>query len=264
MTTASTDVSPSRAPVATLSSEELFSRWNTHRDLASRDELVRRFLPLARKLARRYAGAREPLDDLVQVASLGLVKAVDRFDTSRDIAFSSFAVPTILGELKRYFRDLGWSVHVPRGAQEMALKVEQARQQVGSRTGRPPSIQELAEYLEWSMTDVVEALEAGSAHHSVSLDAPTDNGEGEVGTLAQSIGHDDGGYENVEARVTISAAAKLLTARERRVLHLRFVEDLTQTQIAEHIGVSQMQISRILRRALAGLQELAGGLEPDR
>ncbi len=264
MTSAITGVSSPPTAVATLSSEELFRRWNMHRDLASRDELVRRFLPLARKLARRYAGAREPLDDLVQVASLGLVKAVDRFDTSRDIAFSSFAVPTILGELKRYFRDLGWSVHVPRGAQEMALKVEQARQQVASRSGRPPSVQELAEYLEWSITDVVEALEAGSAHHSVSLDAPTDTGEGEVGTLAQSIGHDDGGYENVEARVTIAAAAKLLTARERRVLHLRFVEDLTQTQIAEHIGVSQMQVSRILRRALAELQELAGGLEPDR
>src|SRR5207245_7607840 len=127
---------------------------------------------LARKLARRYAGTRESIDDLVQVASFGLVKAVDRFDPSRDIAFSSFAVPTILGELKRYFRDLGWSVHVPRGAQEMALKVEQARQQLTTRTGRPPSVQDLALYLEMDIEDVLEALEPASAHHSTSLDAP--------------------------------------------------------------------------------------------
>jgi RNA polymerase sigma-B factor len=263
MTIAIPDTSSPGVALASADSDDLFHRWHTDHDAASRDELVRRFLPLARKLARRYAGAREPLDDLVQVASLGLVKAVDRFDTSRDVAFSSFAVPTILGELKRYFRDLGWSVHVPRGAQEMALKVEQARQQIAKRSGRSPSVSELSEYLEWSVEDVIEALEAGSAHHSVSLDAPTDNGEGEVGTLVQSIGHDDDGYETVEARATIAAAAKLLTARERKVLHLRFVDDLTQTQIAEQIGVSQMQVSRILRRALAELQDLAGGLQPD-
>ncbi len=246
------------SPIATVASDQLFRRWKRHQDQAARDELVRRFLPLARKLARRYAGAREPLDDLVQVASLGLVKAVDRFDPSRDIAFSSFAVPTILGELKRYFRDLGWSVHVPRGAQEMALKLEQARQHLASLNGRPPTAHALAQYLEWSLEDVVDALEAGSAHHAVSLDAPTDSGDGEVGTLAQSLGEEDSSYESVEARVTIAAAAKLLPARERRVLHLRFVEDLTQTQIAERIGVSQMQVSRILRRALGELQELAG------
>ena len=249
--------------IATLGTDQLFLRWHRHQDQAARDELVRRFLPLARKLARRYAGAREPLDDLVQVASLGLVKAVDRFDPSRDIAFSSFAVPTILGELKRYFRDLGWSVHVPRGAQEMALKVEQARQQMASLGGRSPTAPELAQYLEWSVEDVVEALEAGSAHHSVSLDAPTDSGDGEVGTLAQSLGQEDSSYETVEARATIAAAAKLLPARERRVLYLRFADDMTQTQIAERIGVSQMQVSRILRRALGELQELAGASAQD-
>jgi RNA polymerase sigma-B factor len=246
-----------------IAPEELFERWHEHGDTTAREEAVRRFLPLARKLARRYAGAREPLDDLVQVASIGLVKAVDRFDPSREIAFSSFAVPTILGELKRYFRDLGWSVHVPRGAQEMALKVEQARQQLASRSARSPSVHELAEYLEWSIEDVVDALEAGSAHHSVSLDAPTDNGDGEVGTLAQSLGAGDESFETVEARVTISAAAKELTTRERKVLYLRYIEDLTQTQIADHIGVSQMQVSRILRRAVGKLQELAGAKELD-
>ncbi|MDQ6605968.1 MAG: SigB/SigF/SigG family RNA polymerase sigma factor [Actinomycetota bacterium] len=262
MQTASTTLQPSRITHEALDSDELFLRWHRHSDPRARDELVRRFLPLARKLARRYAGAREPIDDLIQVASLGLVKAVDRFDPTREIAFSSFAVPTIAGELKRYFRDLGWSVHVPRGAQEMALKVEQARQQMASRSGRSPSVNELAQYLEWSVEDVLDALEAGSAHHSVSLDAPTDDGEGEVGSLAQSLGEEDVRLETIEERVTIVTATRKLPARERKVLYLRFVEDLTQTQIAELIGVSQMQVSRILRRAVAQLQDLTDAPAP--
>jgi RNA polymerase sigma-B factor len=256
MHTAPTILQTSGTSLESLGSDELFRRWHGRSDAPARDELVRRFLPLARKLARRYAGAREPIDDLIQVASLGLVKAVDRFDPTREIAFSSFAVPTIAGELKRYFRDLGWSVHVPRGAQEMALKVEQARQQMASRSGRSPSVNELAQYLEWSIDDVLDALEAGSAHHSVSLDAPTDDGEGEVGSLAQLLGEDDERLETIEDRVTIATATRKLPTRERKVLYLRFVEDLTQTQIAELIGVSQMQVSRILRRAVAQLQHL--------
>jgi RNA polymerase sigma-B factor len=237
-------------------SSDLFVRWQQHGDKRAREELIERFLPLARKLARRYAGPREPFEDLMQVASLGLVKAVDRFDTQRGTAFSSFAVPTILGELKRYFRDLGWSVHVPRGAQEQALKVEEAQQHLTSRTGHPPSVQELAEYLEMSMEDVLDALETAGAHHSTSLDAPRDEGEEESGSLADAFGQEDDHYELVDASVTISAAARQLSARERRVLVLRFVEDMTQTQIAEAIGVSQMQVSRILRRALSRLREL--------
>jgi RNA polymerase sigma-B factor len=237
-------------------SSDLFVRWQQHGDKRAREELIERFLPLARKLARRYAGPREPFEDLMQVASLGLVKAVDRFDTQRGTAFSSFAVPTILGELKRYFRDLGWSVHVPRGAQEQALKVEEAQQHLTSRTGHPPSVQELAEYLEMSMEDVLDALETAGAHHSTSLDAPRDEGEEESGSLADAFGQEDDHYELVDASVTISAAARQLSARERRVLVLRFVEDMTQTQIADAIGVSQMQVSRILRRALHRLREL--------
>jgi RNA polymerase sigma-B factor len=237
-------------------SSELFVRWQKDGDRRARDELIDRFLPLARKLARRYAGPREVFDDLMQVASLGLVKAVDRFDTERGTAFSSFAVPTILGELKRYFRDLGWSVHVPRGAQEQALKVEEAEQALTSKTGRPPSVQDLAEYLELSVEDVLDALETASAHHSTSLDAPRDDGEEESGSLVDAFGEEDSHYELVDASVTISAAARQLSPRERRVLKLRFVDDLTQTQIAEEIGVSQMQVSRILRRALARLREL--------
>ena len=213
-------------------------------------------MPLARKLARRYAGAREPLDDLLQVASLGLVKAVDRFDAERGTAFSSFAVPTILGELKRYFRDLGWSVHVPRGAQEQALKVEEAQQTLTSKTGRPPSVQELAEYLEMSIEDVLDALETGSAHHPTSLDAPREDADGESGSLADAFGQEDERYALIDASVTIAASAHELSARERHVLALRFVQDMTQTQIADEIGVSQMQVSRILRRALARLREM--------
>jgi RNA polymerase sigma-B factor len=237
-------------------SGELFVRWQKRGDQRAREELVERFLPLARKLARRYAGPREPFEDLMQVASLGLVKAVDRFDTGRGTAFSSFAVPTILGELKRYFRDLGWSVHVPRGAQELALKVEEAQQQLTTKTGRPPSVQDLAVYLEMSIEDVLEALETASAHHSTSLDAPREDGEEESGSLADAFGEEDERYELVDASVTIATAARQLSARERRVLVLRFVEDLTQTQIADQIGVSQMQVSRILRRALSRLREL--------
>jgi RNA polymerase sigma-B factor len=237
-------------------SNELFVCWQKHGDQHAREELVERFLPLARKLARRYTGAREPFEDLFQVASLGLVKAIDRFDTSRGTAFSSFAVPTILGELKRYFRDLGWSVHVPRGAQEQALEVEAAQQKLTARAGRAPSTQELAEYLEISVEDVVEALETAAAHHSTSLDAPRDDADGESGTLADAFGGPDERYEFVDARVTIAAAARSLSERERHVLALRFIEDMTQTQIAEAIGISQMQVSRILRRALGRLDEL--------
>lgn len=241
---------------ARVENRELFIRWRKFDDRSAREELVERFLPLARNLARRYAGAREPFDDLLQVASLGLVKAIDRFDIDRGAAFSSFAVPTILGELKRYFRDLGWSVHVPRGAQEQALKVQEAQERLTTKTGRPPSVNELAEYLELSMEDVLDAIETAAAHHSASLDAPREDGDDESGSLVDVLGNVDGRYELVDETVTISAAARELSARERRVLALRFVHDLTQTQIAEQIGVSQMQVSRILRRALNQLREL--------
>jgi RNA polymerase sigma-B factor len=244
------------AVIERTDSVELFRRWQEQGDRRAREQLVERFLPLARKLARRYSGAHEPFDDLLQVASLGLVKAIDRFDTTRGTAFSSFAVPTILGELKRYFRDLGWSVHVPRGAQELALKVEEARQRMSSRTGRPPTVPELAEYLEISIEEVLEALETAGAHHTASLDAPRDDGEEESGTLADAFGQVDERFDLVEDKVTIAAAARHLGSRERRVLLLRFVEDMTQSQIASMIGVSQMQVSRILRRALEQLREL--------
>jgi RNA polymerase sigma-B factor len=242
-----------------IRNEVLFVRWQQHGERPARDELVARFLPLARKLARRYSGAREPFDDLLQVASLGLVKAIDRFDLSRGTAFSSFAVPTILGELKRYFRDLGWAVHVPRGAQERAVKVEEAHQLLSSRSNRAPTVPELAEYLEFSIEDVLDALETSRAHHATSLDAPYDDGEGESGTMVESFGDLDPSLQSADERVTIVAAAHQLPQREREVLALRFVHDMTQTQIADQIGVSQMQVSRILRRAISHLSDITEG-----
>jgi RNA polymerase sigma-B factor len=231
-------------------------RWQQDRDHAARNELVARFLPLARKLARRYTGAHEPFDDLLQVASYGLLKALDRFDVDRGTAFSSFAVPTIVGELKRYFRDLGWSAHVPRGAQELALKIQRAQDRLTRETGRSPTIAELAQYLELSSEHVLEGLEAAAAHHSSSLDAPHDDGDSESGTLADTLGQDDAGLQLVEDATTVATAMQTLSERERRVVALRFFEDRTQREIAEQIGVTQMQISRILRRAISALNQL--------
>ncbi len=251
-------------PLTPHETELLFRRWQRHGDRAARDELVERFLPLARKLARRYNVGHEPFDDLLQVASLGLVKAVDRFDCARGNAFSSFAVPTILGELKRYFRDHGWAVHVPRGAQERAVKVEDAQQQLSARSGRAPTVPELAEYLELSIEEVLESLETARAHHAASLDAPHDDGEGESASLVETFGDEDPGLRLADARITVGLVAAQLTQREREVLALRFVDDMTQTQIADRIGVSQMQVSRILRRSIARLSELTEAETPTR
>jgi RNA polymerase sigma-B factor len=270
MVPATETAAPRRAPrrSGTLTQREvgaLFERWQRHHEEAARDELVERFLPLARKLARRYSAAHEPFDDLLQVASLGLVKAVDRFDPSRGNAFSSFAVPTILGELKRYFRDLGWSVHVPRGAQECAIKVEDGQARLLAETGRTPTVPELAEYVELSIEEVLEALETARAHHASSLDAPIEDGDGDKVAMVDTFGRVDPALELADDRVTLSAVADQLSDRERQVLALRFIDDLTQTQIAEAIGVSQMQVSRILRRSIDRLAELTGaGAQPGR
>jgi RNA polymerase sigma-B factor len=241
--------------------QELFRRWQAHRDQNAREALVRQYLPLARKLARRYRGAREPLDDLEQVASLGLVKAIDRYDSSRGIGFQHFAVPTILGELKRYFRDSGWAVHMPRGIQELALQVAAAERQLAAKTGREPTYNEVAEFLEISVQEVLEAAEASAAHHAVSFDTPHDDGDGEAGTLGDSIGEIDERYDLVALTASIAPAAKRLSERDRRVLALRFVEDRTQSEIADEVGVSQMQISRILGKAL---RQLASAVEDER
>ena len=248
--------SAARSALRRVDSPQLFVRWQQDRDHAAREELVDRFLPLARKLARRYTGAHEPFEDLMQVASYGLLKALDRFDADRGTAFSSFAVPTIVGELKRYFRDLGWSAHVPREAQELALNVQRAQEKLATKTGRSPTVAALAQYLELSVEDVLEGLEAAQAHHSSSLDTPHDDSDGEPGTLVDTFGQQDAGFQLVEDLTTVATALQTLSERDRHVLHLRFVQDRTQREIAEQIGLSQMQISRILRRAIATLSEL--------
>jgi RNA polymerase sigma-B factor len=226
-------------------------------DPHARAALVAEYMPLARSLARRYERSSEPLEDLVQVASLGLVKAVDRFDPSRGVAFASFAVPTILGELRRYFRDCCWDVHVPRGTQENVLAIEAAQRRMMLDKGRAPSVNELAEYLELDVERVLDALRAAQAYGTISLDAPRSSGAGEDGgTYAESLGDIDERYELVDGAATVASALRHIPQRERTVLALRFGQDLTQSEIAERIGVSQMHVSRLLRRALEQLRIL--------
>ena len=240
----------------TREDRRLLLRYHQHGDAAAREELVERFLPLARQLARRYQRTNEPLDDLMQVASVGLVKAIDRFDPSRGTAFSTYAVPTILGELKRYFRDSGWAVHVPRGMQERVMKLDTAAQELHRKLGRSPSPKELGAQLELSEEEVLEAMEAASAYDAVSLEqqrSDTDNGSS-TDTFQDKLGTEEERYELVEYGATIAPTLKALSARERLILHLRFVEDMTQSEIAERIGVSQMHASRLIRRSLARLR----------
>jgi RNA polymerase sigma-B factor len=234
----------------------LIERYHQTGDAKARDELVVRFMPLVRQLARRYQRGNEPLDDLVQVASIGLVKALDRFDASRGTAFSSYAVPTILGELKRYFRDSGWAVHVPRGIQERVLEVNKAVQRLSRDLSRSPTASEISEATGIETELVLEAMEAAVAYEAVSLDAPRSGDDGEASeTYERRLGVDDGSYDMVEYEATLAPALRELDPRDRIVLHLRFKEDLTQSEIAERIGVSQMHVSRLIRRALAQLRE---------
>lgn len=233
---------------------ELFESWRVDGDHRARGALVERFLPLARSLARRYARSSEPFEDLLQVASLGLLKAIDRFDVDRG-AFVSYAVPTILGELRRYFRDASWAVHVPRARQEAAMRIEDARDRLTSDLGRSPTVQELAQYLELRSDEVLDALTAAQSYTAVSLDAPRSTSpEGEALPYRDAIGEIDSRYELIEADATIAAALRHLQPRERYALHLRFVEDLPQSEIAARVGVSQMQVSRLLRRSLERLR----------
>jgi RNA polymerase sigma-B factor len=244
------------APASVSDSARLFQRWNRYGDRRARDELIKRFLPLARKLARRYIASSEPYDDLVQVASLGLVKAVERFDPDRGFAFTSFAVPTIAGELKRYFRDSGWALHVGRAAQERARKITDAQQELSGPTGRSPTINELAQYLELSQEEVIDGLQTAEAYDAISLDAPVQSDDDGSASRLEAIGDDDDRIGLVDDQATVFAAARHLPNREREILFLRFGEDLTQTEIAERIGISQMQVSRLLRRSLQRLRDL--------
>jgi len=237
---------------------ELFERLLRDGDQRAREQLVERFLPLARQLARRYQRTDEPLDDLVQVASLGLLKAIDRFDPEREVVFSSYAVPTILGELKRHFRDRTWSVRVPRDLQELALRVDRTVTQLSLDLHRSPSIAEIAEAVDATDEQVLEALEAAGAYRATSLEGPRGGKDDEPGeSLAESFGTEEGGFDLAEHRATLKPLLDTISPRERRVLELRFGQDLTQAEIGARIGVSQMQVSRLIRQALARLRSAA-------
>ena len=248
---------PSPGPEEQLQGERrLLERYAQDHSPIVREELVERFMPLARRLAARYAGGAEPFDDLVQVASVGLVKAIDRFDPERGTAFSTFAVPTILGELKRHFRDRGWSVHVPRDVQERILKVERAMAELPAKLGHSPTIQEIGQRIEATDEEVLEAMYASQGHHAVSLDATSTIGDGdEPGPLRDRIGAEDLSFETVEYGEAIGPVLEEISERDRTVLHLRFVEDMTQSEIADRVGVSQMHVSRILRATVEKLRQ---------
>jgi RNA polymerase sigma-B factor len=236
-----------------------FREYRRTKDPALRNALCERMLPLAHQVALRYQATNEPLDDLLQVARLGLIKAIDRFDPDRGVAFSSYAVPTMAGELKRYFRDTTWSVHLPRGLQERVLRVEDANRRLAARRGHQPSVESVALEAGMTIEQALEALEAASARETRSLEQPLGGAgeDGEVRTVASAVGAPDEGYERAEDRATLAVAMRSLTERERLILHLRFHREMTQTQIAERIGVSQMQVSRLLRRCLAKLRTVA-------
>jgi RNA polymerase sigma-B factor len=235
----------------------LLVRYHRAGDLAARAELVERFLPFARDLARRYSYTDEAFDDLVQVASLGLIKAIDRFDPERGAKFTSFAAPTILGELKRHFRDKGWALHVPRDLQERTLAVTRESEALSKRLGRSPKVREVANSLGFSVEAVLEAQEASASYEAASLDAPSSREDDEAAPLVDMLGGEDSAYELVESRDAIASTWKALPEVERKVLELRFMHDLTQREIGDQIGYSQMHVSRLLRRALNLLETAA-------
>jgi len=247
------------APERTRADYALLTRYRRQGDDVAREELVERFLPLARQLARRYARPNEPIDDLFQVASMGLLKAIDRFDPARGNAFSTFAVPTIVGELKRYFRDTGWAVHVPRPIQERIGQVNRAVSELSRELGRSPAPHELASRLDCSAEEVLEALEAAKAFDAVSLDMPRGGAEDEGSAYAETVGEHDERFEMVEYNAVIEPTMAALPERDRLILRLRFERDLTQSEIADRLGISQMHVSRIIRQAVSRLRSAAEG-----
>jgi RNA polymerase sigma-B factor len=222
------------------------------RDL--RDELVTMHLPLVRHLARRFNNRGEPLEDLTQVATVGLINSVDRFDPARGVEFLSYAVPTIVGEIKRHFRDHGWAVRVPRRLKELHLSLTAAIAELSQRNGRAPTATELAEHLGISREEVLEGLEAANAYRSSSLEDPV-RGDESLPTLANTLGDEDKELEGVEFRESLQPLLKQIAPRERRILILRFFGNMTQSQIAEQLGISQMHVSRLLAQTLAQLRE---------
>jgi RNA polymerase sigma-B factor len=230
----------------------LLARYQRHHDVAAREELVRRMMPLVRRIATAY-GARTHGDDLEQVAALGLVKAIDRYDPAFGVPLRTYAIPTMFGEVRRYLRDHAWALRVPRPLQERVLKVTKAVERLSAREGHAPTPDEVAAEVGCTLEETLEALQAGSAYNAASLDAPAtalDDGER---TLADTLGYDDERLAHTEDVVALRSLRDVLDDRDRQILYLRFVEDLTQTEIARRMGVSQMQISRLIRKSIKRL-----------
>jgi RNA polymerase sigma-B factor len=227
---------------------ELLRRYHEHGEVEAREELVERHLPLVRSLARRFVGRGESLEDLEQVGAIGLIKAIDRFELARDVALTSYATPNVVGEIKRHFRDKGSAVRIPRHLKELNAKVGGVIEQLTGELGRSPTIGEIATGVEGSPEQVLEALEAGSARSTVSLSASADP-DGELDPL-ETIGTEDEEFERVEQRASLEPALEVLPDREREILRMRFEEGMTQTQIAERVGISQMHVSRLIRKSI--------------
>jgi RNA polymerase sigma-B factor len=228
----------------------LLRRYHEDGDLAAREELIERYMALVRSLARRYSYRGEQLDDLVQIGAIGLIKAIDRFDLNRNVELTTYATPNIIGEIKRHFRDKGWAVRVPRGLQELNVQISKLIEQLTVQLSRSPTIAELAEAAGVEEEAVLEALESGRAYSSVSLSPGASSDEDAELDPLESLGSEDVEFELSEDRAVLAPGFKVLDQRERRILHLRFFSGLTQSQIAEQIGISQMHVSRLIRRSL--------------
>lgn len=238
----------------------VYEKFDQRDEPGVRDELIECFLPLAESLARRYQHSGQPLDDLVQVASIGLLKAVDRFDSGRGVSFESYAIPTILGELKRYHRDQGWSVRMPRRLQEHTLLIKDAVPLLSQELGRSPTISEIAGHAQLSEEEVLEAMDAQDAYATISLDAPIDDGSDST-SLSDRLTTDSEEFEIAEEWAEFEPHLNALPERERRIIVLRFFRDWTQSQIADELGISQMHVSRLLSQTLIKLREAIAGVE---
>jgi RNA polymerase sigma-B factor len=231
----------------------LLRRYHEGGDTSAREELIERHLPLVRSLARRYAGRGESLEDIEQVGAIGLIKAIDRFELARDVSLATYATPNVVGEIKRHFRDKGWAVRVPRALQELNASMSGAIERLTVKMARSPTVAEIAKELETTPEQVLEAMEVGSAYSTVSLSGGP-SGEDELDPL-ETIGTEDEGYERSEQRAALAPALDRLPAREREILRMRFEEGLPQTQIAQRVGLSQMHVSRLIRKSLAVMRE---------
>ena len=241
--------------------QALLRRYHEQNDLEAREKLIEQYLPLVRSLARRYSYRGEQLEDLVQLGAIGLIKAIDRFDLDRGVELTTYATPNIIGEIKRHFRDKGWSVRVPRGLQELNVQLSRLIEQLTVQYGRSPTIPELAKAASVEQEEVLEALESGRAYSSLSLSTGGTQEDGEQLDPLESIGSEEHQYEVSEDRAVLAPGFRVLDERERRILHLRFFEGLTQSQIAQQIGISQMHVSRLIRRALEKIREEIAAVE---